>query len=171
MSKETTEPVSARKPPAGASPRRRAREFALQAVYAWLVQSNSAHNKLDEVGAIEAHLRDDPEFAAADQKWFAVIWQGVTRNADDLRETFKPFVDRPLAELSPVEHGILLIGTFELTDQIEVPYRVAINEAVELAKSFGGTDGFKFINGVLDKVAAKARAPEVARASQTPHRR
>jgi len=76
-----------------------------------------------------------------------------------------PFVDRPIEELSPVEHGVLLIGTFELTHQIEVPYRVAINEAVELAKSFGGTDGFKFINGVLDKVAGQTRAAEVARAA------
>lgn len=166
MNQNMTQPGSAKKPTAGTSPRRRAREFALQAIYAWLLQSHAAQNKLDEVGAIEAHLRDDPEFATADQKWFNVLWHGVVGHADDLQVTFKPFVDRPLEELSPVEHGILLIGTFELTQQIEVPYRVAINEAVELAKSFGGTDGFKFINGVLDKVAAQARGPEVARASQ-----
>lgn len=171
MSSKMIDSASVRKPSAGVSPRRRAREYALQAVYAWLVQSNSAKSNLDEVGAIEAHLRDDPEFAAADQNWFKVLWQGVTQNTDNLRETFKPFVDRPIDELSPVEHGILLIGTFELTDQIEVPYRVAINEAVELAKSFGGTDGFKFINGVLDKVAAQARAAEVARAAQAPRKR
>jgi N utilization substance protein B len=78
-----------------------------------------------------------------------------------LREKFSPFVDRPLAELSPIEHGILLIGSFELIHQVDVPYRVAINEAVELAKSFGGTDGFKFVNGVLDKLAAEARSTEV----------
>ncbi|WP_243479215.1 transcription antitermination factor NusB [Orrella daihaiensis] len=161
-----TQPANVKKSNTGTSPRRRAREFALQAIYAWLLQSQTADNKLAEVGAIEAHLRDDAEFASADQKWFNVLWQGVTREADDLRATFKPFVDRPLNELSPVEHGILLIGTFELTQQIEVPYRVAINEAVELAKSFGGTDGFKFINGVLDKVAAQARGPEVARSAQ-----
>ncbi|MCD8537619.1 MAG: transcription antitermination factor NusB [Burkholderiaceae bacterium] len=161
-----TQPGNTKKSNSGASPRRRAREFALQAIYAWLLQSNGAENKLDEIGAIEAHLRDDAEFTTADQKWFNVIWQGVTHKADDLRATFKPFVDRPLDELSPVEHGILLIGTFELTQQIEVPYRVAINEAVELAKSFGGTDGFKFINGVLDKVAVQVRGPEVARASR-----
>ena len=84
----------------------------------------------------------------------------MLREAPTLRERFTP-VDRPLAELSPVEHGILLIGSFELIHHVEVPYKVAINEAVELAKSFGGTDGFKFVNGVLDKLAADVRAHEV----------
>jgi N utilization substance protein B len=138
----------------------------LQAVYAWLVQSGSVGQTADEVGAIEAHLRDDPEFAAADHKWFETLWRGITQHADELRAAFVPFIDRPLAELSPVEHGILLIGSCELIYQIDVPYRVAINEAVELAKSYGGTDGFKFINGVLDKLAAQARSAEVTRASQ-----
>lgn len=147
------------------SARRRARELTLQALYSWLVQSRTTDEQANEFGAIEAHLRDDPDFGQADQKWFSVLWQGCTRNADELRGVFMPFVDRPIEELSPVEHGVLLIGTFELTHQIAVPYRVAINEAVELAKSFGGTDGFKFINGVLDKVAAQARPAEVARAT------
>lgn len=148
------------------SARRRAREFALQALYAWLVQSHAQPPSGEDVGTIEAHVRDDAEFAQADQKWFGILWQGVTGNAENLRALFTPFIDRPLQELSPVEHGILLIGTFELSQQVEVPYRVAINEAVELAKSFGGTDGFKFINGVLDKVAAQSRSAEVARAAQ-----
>ncbi len=147
------------------SARRRARELALQALYSWLVQSRAEDEQATEFGAIEAHLRDDPEFDQADQKWFDILWQGCTQQSAQLRQTFMPFVDRPIEELSPVEHGVLLIGTFELTHQIEVPYRVAINEAVELAKSFGGTDGFKFINGVLDKVAGQTRAAEVARAA------
>lgn len=147
------------------SARRRARELVLQALYSWLVQSRAEDEQASEFGAIEAHLRDDPEFEQADQKWFDVLWRGCTLKSADLRQTFMPFVDRPIEELSPVEHGVLLIGTFELTHQIEVPYRVAINEAVELAKSFGGTDGFKFINGVLDKVAAQTRTAEVARTS------
>ena len=142
------------------SARRRAREFALQATYAWLVQSDPG-----QVGAIEAHVRDDPQFAQADGAWFTLIWQGVTQQAEGLREAFEPFLDRPLVELSPVEHAILLIGSFELTYQLDVPYRVAINESVELAKSFGGTDGFKFINGVLDKLAPTVRAAEVNRGS------
>ena len=92
---------------------------------------------------------------------FKTLLHGVLREAPALRERFTPYVDRPLAELSPVEHGILLIGSFELIHHVEVPYKVAINEAVELAKSFGGTDGFKFVNGVLDKLAADVRAHEI----------
>jgi len=141
------------------SARRRAREFVLQALYAWLVQGDA-----EGIGAIEAHIREDAEFSGADQAWFVGLLKGITNNAATLRETFEPFIDRPLVELSPIEHGILLIGTFELTHQLDVPYRVAINEAVELAKSFGGTDGFKYVNGVLDKVAANARSAEVNRA-------
>jgi len=140
------------------SARRLSREFALQAVYAWLVQSDDAQS-----GAIEAHIKDDDQFKQADEVWFRTIWQGVLQNAAPLRLSFEPYLDRPLAELSPVEHAILLIGSFELTHQVDVPYRVAINESVELAKSFGGTDGFKFINGVLDKLALSVRAAEVSR--------
>jgi N utilization substance protein B len=140
------------------SARRLSREFALQAVYAWLVQSDA-----DQDGAIEAHVKEDDQFKRADGVWFTTIWQGVLKNASELRTSFEPYLDRPLVELSPVEHAILLIGSFELTHQVDVPYRVAINESVELAKSFGGTDGFKFINGVLDKLALSVRAAEVNR--------
>ena len=82
-------------------------------------------------------------------------------NADALRALITPHIDRPLAELSPVEHGILLVAAYELQNQLEVPYKVVINEAVEIAKSFGGTDGFKYVNGVLDKLAGETRALEV----------
>jgi N utilization substance protein B len=140
------------------SARRRAREFALQGIYAWLLRGGV---DTQEAGEIDAHLRDDEDFSEADAKWFKTLLHGVMREAPGLRERFAPFVDRPLVELSPVEHGILLIGSYELVHHLEVPYRVAINEAVELAKSFGGTDGFKFVNGVLDKLAADVRATEV----------
>ena len=159
--------------PAGGSPRldakprsarRRSREFALQAIYAWLLNGPDATN---EQGAIEAHVREDAEFGQADGAWFSTLWNGVTGHADDLRTIFAPFVDRPISELSPVEHAILLVGSFELVHKVDVPYRVAINESVELAKSFGGTDGFKFVNGVLDKVALQVREAEVRRASQS----
>ena len=73
-----------------------------------------------------------------------------------------PLIDRTVAELSPIEHAVLLIGAFELKNNLEIPYRVVINEAVELTKSFGGIDGHKFVNGVLDKLAAQLRADEVA---------
>ena len=80
---------------------------------------------------------------------------------ESLREHFQPFLDRDVNELSPIEHGVLLLGTYELVHSLDVPYRVAINEAVELAKEFGGVDGFKFVNGVLDKVAAEVRPSEL----------
>lgn len=140
------------------SARRRAREFALQGIYAWLLRGGEG---TQDAGEIDAHLRDAEDFSEADAKWFKTLLHGVMREAPTLRERFTPFVDRPLAELSPVEHGILLIGSYELVHHVEVPYKVAINEAVELAKSFGGTDGFKFVNGVLDKLAADVRATEV----------
>ena len=145
--------------PAARSARRRARELALQGIYAWLLRGGVG---TDDAGEIEAHLRDEEEeFGQADAAWFQTLLLGVMRDAPALREKFMPYVDRPLAELSPIEHGILLIGSFELVHHVEVPYRVAINEAVELAKSFGGTDGFKFVNGVLDRLAAEARSTEV----------
>lgn len=144
------------------SARRRAREFALQGVYAWLLRGDEG---LQEAGAIDAHLRDDEEFPEADATWFKTLLHGVLREAVPLRERFSPYLDRPLDELSPIEHGILLIGSYELIHHVEVPYKVAINEAVELAKSFGGTDGFKFVNGVLDRMAADVRAVEVEAAA------
>ena len=146
------------------SARRRARELALQGVYAWLVRGGEG---LQDAGEIEAHLRDEDEFDQADAVWFKTLLHGSMREAPELREKFTPFIDRPLNELSPIEHGILLIGSYELVYHVEVPYRVAINEAVELAKSFGGTDGFKFVNGVLDKLAAVTRSAE----SRTPVKR
>ena len=145
------------------SARRRAREFALQGVYAWLLRGDEG---LQEAGAIDAHLRDDEEFPEADANWFKTLLHGVLREAPTLREGFAPYLDRPLDELSPIEHGILLIGSYELIHHVEVPYKVAINEAVELAKSFGGTDGFKFVNGVLDRMAADVRSVEVEAAAR-----
>ena len=153
--KKTTAPDGAANP---RSARRRAREFALQGVYAWLLRGGQG---TQDAGEIDAHLRDEEGFSEADAAWFKTLLHGVLDQAPALRERFAPFVDRPLAELSPVEHAILLIGSYELVHHVEVPYRVAINEAVELAKSFGGTDGFKFVNGVLDKLAAQAREAEV----------
>jgi len=139
------------------SARRRAREFALQGVYEWLLKGGDA----GEMGEIDAHMQDDEGFAEADLGHYKALLNGAARDAAALRERFAPFLDRQVGELSPVEHGILLIGTYELQNHVEIPYKVVINEAVELAKSFGGTDGFKFVNGVLDKLAAEVRAAEV----------
>ena len=145
------------------SARRRAREFALQGVYSWLIRGDES---LRDAGEIDAHIRDSEEFRDADAAWYKTVLHGVLKHAPELRERFVPYIDRNIDELSPIEHGILLIGSYELVHHIEVPYRVAINEAVELAKSFGGTDGFKFVNGVLDKVAADVRSTEVQAAQQ-----
>lgn len=156
MTKSKSQGAASRPNPRSA--RRRAREFALQGVYAWLLRGDDG---LQEAGAIDAHIRDDEEFPEADATWFKTLLHGVLKEAPGLRERFEPYIDRPLAELSPIEHGILLIGSYELIHHLEVPYKVAINEAVELAKSFGGTDGFKFVNGVLDKMAGDVRPAEV----------
>lgn len=144
------------------SARRRAREYALQGIYAWII---SACDK-QEQGVIDAHIRSHEEFSLADAEWYKTILYGVFEQAEALSVLFAPFIDREVNELSPIERGVLLLGSFELTALHEVPYKVVINEAVELAKEFGGTDGFKFVNGVLDKVAAEVRAVELQATSK-----
>ena len=136
------------------TPRHRSREFALQGLYQWLLNHEDA-------GAIEAHLREALGFDKADAAHFDALLYGTIKEAATLRTGLVPLIDRPLELLSPIEHAILLIGAYELTHHIEIPYRVVINEAVELTKSFGGIDGHKYVNGVLDKFAIKARAVEV----------
>ncbi len=140
----------------GRSARRRARELALQGVYEWLVGGQ-------DLAAVEGHLMESDGFGRADREHFRELLHGVIDGAESLRAQFVGFIDRRPEQLSPVEHGILLIGTYELQQRPEIPYRVVINEAVELAKSFGGTEGFKYVNGVLDKVAARLRPHEAAR--------
>ncbi|MFZ6767226.1 transcription antitermination factor NusB [Undibacterium sp. Di26W] len=137
------------------SPRHRAREFALQGLYQWLLNN-------EDSGSIEAHIREAHGFDKADREHFDSLLHGAIKQSITLREEIAPLIDRSIAELSPIEHAALLIGTYELKNHIEIPYRVVINEAVELTKSFGGLDGHKYVNGVLDKVAAKLRATEVA---------
>lgn len=136
------------------TPRHRAREFALQGLYQWLLNNEDA-------GVIEAHIRQAHGFDKADAAHFEVLLYGVIDQVATLRISLAPLIDRSLAELSPVEHAALLIGAFELQNNLEIPYKVVINEAVELTKSFGGVDGHKYVNGVLDRFAAKVREPEV----------
>lgn len=139
------------------SPRRRAREFALQGLYEWLVAAA-------EPAAIDAHMRELDGFARCDSVLFDALLHGCIRDAATLDAVLARHADRRTAALSPIEHGALLIGAWELAHCLEVPYRVAINEAVELAKGFGGTDGHRFVNGVLDKAAGELRPVEVAAA-------
>lgn len=140
--------------PANKSPRRRAREFALQGVYQWLLNQSP-------VTSIESQLAEVAGFDKCDRELFVGLLRGTITNAPELQVGFAAYIERPLNELSPVERGILLMSTFELAHRPETPYRVIINEAIELAKGFGGTDGHKFVNGVLDKLAARLRADEV----------
>jgi N utilization substance protein B len=91
-----------------------------------------------------------------------VLLHGTIRDVDLLRAEISPLIDRSIDQLSPIEHAALLIGAFELKHHIEIPYKVVINEAVELTKSFGGIDGHKYVNGVLDKLAGSLRATEIA---------
>jgi transcription antitermination protein NusB len=136
------------------TPRHRAREFALQGLYQWLLNNEDA-------GVIDAHIRQAHGFDKADAEHFGALLHGTIRDIASLRDGLSPLIDRPLAQLSPVEHAALLIGAFELSHHLEIPYRVVINEAVELTKSFGGVDGHKYVNGVLDKFAARVRTVEV----------
>ncbi len=140
--------------PARSSPRRRAREFVLQGLYQWQLSANAP-------GAIHAQLTAATGFERADAEYFETLWRGVVAAYPALVERFAPLLDRRPAELSPIERAVLAIGAWELEYRLEIPYRVAINEAVELAKSYGGTDGHKFVNGVLDKLAGSLRADEI----------
>lgn len=136
------------------SPRRRAREFALQGVYHWLLNQSA-------LTAIESQMAEVGGFDKCDRDLFVGLLRGTVTNAAELQVAFAPYIERPLKEISPVERGILLMSTFELVHRPETPYRVIINEAIELAKGYGGTDGHKFVNGVLDKLAARLRSDEV----------
>jgi transcription antitermination protein NusB len=134
--------------------RRRSRELALQGLYQWLLNPT-------EVGEVDAHLRGAPGFERADHAHYQSLLHGCVACLNDLIHQIQPFLDRPWGELSPVEKAVLLLSTHEMNTHLDIPYRVIINEAVELTKAFGGTDAFKFVNGVLDKVAAQARESEI----------
>ena len=134
--------------------RRRARRLALQALYQWQVSKTSASQ-------IEAQFVVDNDMSKVDTAYFRELLQGITKAHQKLDEVLMPYLDRPVKDLDPIELALVRMGGFELTERLDVPYRVAINEAVELAKKFGGTDGHKFVNGILDKVAAQYREVEI----------
>jgi N utilization substance protein B len=136
------------------STRRRSREFALQGLYQWQLAGK------DPV-MIAAELAEGEGFGKSDVAYFRALLNGAIANASELESQMAPFLDREVSELSPIERGILLLGGYELMRELEVPYRVVINEAVELAKVYGGTDGHKYVNGVLDKLAMRLREIEI----------
>lgn len=135
--------------------RRKARHYAMQALYQW-------HMAGAKPSDIEAEFRTDYDFDAVDLEYFQSLIHGVASLVDELDGLFTPLLDRDLDELDPIELSLLRMGAFELRDRIDVPYRVAINESVALARKFGASESYKYINGVLDKLARQLRGPEVS---------
>jgi transcription antitermination protein NusB len=136
------------------SSRRRSREFALQGLYQWQLAKGDPKTIARELGEARG-------FEKLDATYFTALFEGAIARAGEIEEALAPCLDRAFSGLSPIERAILLIAGYELMHRSEIPYRAVINEAVELAKDFGGTDGYKFVNGVLDKLAARVRASEV----------
>lgn len=135
------------------SARHRSREFVVQGLYEWLLTQESP-------GFIEQTLRENEEFSQADELFTLLVLRGTIANAPALSAAINPHVSRDLSMINPVERSVLLMAAYELTYSPETPVRVIINEAIEVTKTFGGEDGYKFVNGVLDKLAAATRPAE-----------
>jgi transcription antitermination protein NusB len=135
------------------SPRHRAREFVVQGLYQWQVGGQ------DEA-MVTVQAEGVPGFDKADTDLYTHLLHGALTNADTMRGEIEPYVSRPWIEVSPIERSVLLLAVFELKHQPQTPYRVILNEAIELTKTFGGTDGHKFVNGVLDKMVPTLRPGE-----------
>lgn len=137
------------------SPRRVSRELAMQGVYQWIFTGATAAAVLKNLSELEG-------FDTADAAFLKAQLKGTIGEAEGLRGHLEPLADRKWAEVSPVERAILMIGAWELLHNPGIPYKVTINEAIELGKRFGGTDGHKYVNGILDKLAMAVRPDEVA---------
>ena len=149
-----------RRPDRAARARRLSRKLAMQALYQWQITGQDA-------AELRNQYAGEDGYEDADGEYFVELLQGVTAGAATLDAELGTLVDRPVAQLDPVEHALLLIGLHELAQRPDVPYRVVINEAVDLAKRFGATDGHKFVNAVLDRAARRYRAAEQAAAAGT----
>ena len=139
-----------------AAQRRKARHFGLQALYQWTLSEASLVD-------IDAEFRVDNDFRHTDGEYFQALLRGVMQDVEALEALFSPLLDRALDDLDPIERNLLRMGTFELKERIDVPYKVVINEAVSLAKKFGATESHRYINGILDKVASELRTVERAK--------
>ena len=137
--------------------RRKSRELAMKSVYRGLV------NQIDII-QIKKDIQDDPDFIRADQDLYEEILSGVFKNIDSLKQEIESYIDRSYEELSPIELSIIYFSLYELKYSMSVPYKVVINEAVEIAKTYGGADGYKYINGILNQAAKANRINEVKRA-------
>ena len=131
-----------------------ARRLTVQALYQWLVNET-------QPPVLIRQFHEQPEgLGRADVEYFTELLNGVVQQAPELTVALVPYLDRPLNQLDPVEHAILLLGAYELQHKQEVPWKVAVNEAVNLTKMFGAEEGYKFVNGVLDKLARASRPAE-----------
>ena len=137
--------------------RRKSRELVMKSVYRGLV------NQID-ITQIKKDIQDDPDFIRADQDLYEEILSGVFKNIDSLKQEIESYIDRSYEELSPIELSIIYFSLYELKYSMSVPYKVVINEAVEIAKTYGGADGYKYINGILNQAAKVNRVIEVKRA-------
>lgn len=144
---ESVEPV--RKPS-----RQKARRFALQAIYQWQIAQTPR-------GDLLAQYRAEPEMIRCDSAYFAELVEGVLSHEPDLENLFEQALDRPVNQLDPIERAVLLLGAYELQNHPEIPYRVIINEAVELAKRYGAAESHRYINGVMDRMAQRIREIEI----------
>lgn len=136
--------------------RRKSRELALKGLYSLFLGSG-------DLNEIIENLKEDEDYYVCDIEYFRGLLEGAAECRQELEARIAPLLDRNIGEVSPIEHAILCLAAFELVHDVSIPYRVAINEGVELAKRFGGTDGYKYVNGVLDKLAAAARPDEASR--------
>lgn len=128
--------------------------MAVQALYSWQIADQP-------VSDIEAQFRTDNDFSKVDGAYFHELLTGVPRNLTELDEHLGSVLDRPVKDVDPIELAVLRIGVYELSRRIDVPYKVVINEGIEMAKIFGATDGHKYVNGILDKLAPRLRSAEV----------
>lgn len=136
--------------------RRKSRELVMKSIYRGII------NQFD-INQIKKDIKDDPDYSKADEVFYNHLFDGVIQNLNELNNEISGYIDRPIEKLSPIEHSILCISVYELIYDSAIPYKVAINEGVELAKTFGGVEGYKYINGVLDKVAEKRRPLEFSK--------
>jgi len=136
--------------------RRKSRELVMKSIYRGII------NQFD-ISQIKKDIKDDPDYSKADEVFYNHLFDGVIQNINELNNEISGYIDRPIEKLSPIEHSILCISVYELIYDSAIPYKVAINEGVELAKTFGGVEGYKYINGVLDKVAEKRRPLEFSK--------
>ena len=139
------------------SNRRKSRELVMKSIYRGLI------NQID-INQIKKDIQEDPDYIRADQGLYEEMLLGVFKNIDSLKQEIESYIDRSYEELSPIELSIIYFSLYELKYSVSVPYKVVINEAVEIAKTYGGADGYKYINGILNQAAIANRTNEVKRA-------